>query len=265
MTEALDPAAVEALYAESPGRFIEARHDLVERLKEAGALDTAREARALRKPTTAAWAVNRIAREHPREMEALIAAGKDLASAQREVASGGSVDRLREAASERRRLVDLLVRAASQTLKDAGMAAARATLDEVSSTLMAIATNQEAAERVRRGVLDKELPAPAGFGDEQLDAALLASVSELPRRAGTDGAGDEAVTPAQQRKEREARRRADRLAAEAAKLERDAVRLERVAEAADAKATDARLAAALARRQADAARYSAEKASPQQG
>ncbi len=81
MVDELDPAAVETLYAETPDLFITARNELVASLKSAGRLDAAKQAMALRKPTVAAWAIDRIARDHARDIEALIAVGKDLASA----------------------------------------------------------------------------------------------------------------------------------------------------------------------------------------
>jgi hypothetical protein len=257
--KALDPEAVAALYAETPDRFVAARNELAARLKDAGDPDAAKQVTALRRPTVAAWAVDHLARDYARELDALIDVGRHLASAQRGTAVGGDADRLRETAGERRRLVDRLVRASAKALEDAGLSATRATLDKVTDTLMAIATDQEAAEKVRGGVIDKEVPAPAGFGDERLDAALLASVSELPRRPSTRG-GSRGASPTaqQQRKEVERARRADRSAAEALKLEEEADRLEREAKEADAKAVSAGRTAAAARRRADAARRRAD-------
>jgi hypothetical protein len=242
-----DPEGIEALYAETPDRFVAARNELAARLGSAGDLPAAKQVMGLRKPTVAAWAVDGLARDRPHELEALLAAGKDLASAQRQVAAGGGVERLRETADERHRLVDQLVRGAGIALQRAGMPATRATLDKVSDTLMAIATDQEAAERVRRGVLDKELPAPAGFGDERLDTALLASVSEMPKRSKADGGSRRSA-------------RADRLVAEALKLEQDANRLEREAKDAEMKAVSAARSAVAARRRAEAARRRVDEA-----
>lgn len=241
MGEIQDPEGVEALYAEAPGRFIAARNELAAQLGSAGDLLAAKRVSSLRKPTVAAWAVDTLARDHPVDLEALIRAGTNLASAQRAMAAGGGADRLREVADERRRLVELLVRASGNALQNAGLSAARAVLDKVSDTLMAIATDQEAAERVRRGVLDKELPASAGFGDDRLDSALLASVSELPKRSNAGADGRSAA-------------RAERLAAQARTLREDADRLEREAKEAEANAVSAARSAAAARRRADAAR-----------
>jgi hypothetical protein len=249
MGATVDPGAVEALYAEEPARFIAARTELVGRLKEQGDDEAARRVAALRKPTVAAWAVDRLARDHEDDVAALIEAGRGVATAQRRAGTAGGAQQLQEASADRRRLVDRLVRAAGKALQAAGMPAARSTLDKVSDTLMAIATDEEAADRVRRGILDKELPAPSGFGDQELDASLLASVTQLPRRAGRE---DDRPS-AGERKQAEARRRAEGLAAEADRLEEEADRLER-------SARDAEKAAASARRSAEAARKKAETA-----
>jgi len=252
----VDPGAVGALYAEVPGRFVAARNELAARLKERGDAEGASAVKALPRPTVAAWAVDALARDHAGDLEALVRAGEDLASAQRQVTAGAGADRLREVTEERRSLIDRLVRAAAKALEGAGMPAPRATLDKVADTLAAIASNRDAAARVQAGVLDKELPAPAGFGDERLDAALLASVSHLPRGP----ADDLAVSPRRQRKDRERARRSARLAEEATDLEETADRLERTAKDAEAAAASARKAAATARRRADAARRKAEQA-----
>ncbi len=249
----MEHEAIAALYATVPEDFVAERNALAARLKGGGDPDGAKRVKALRRPTVAAWAVDALAREHARDLEALISAGEDLASAQRQAAAGEGAERLREATDARRSLTDGLVRAAAEALEGAAMPAPRATLDKVADTLMAIAFDAAAAERVRTGELDKELPAPAGFGDERLDAALLASVTELPRH-------DAGVTPQQQRKERERERRVAKLAGEAEVLEGEATRLERTAKDAEAKAGSARKAAATARRRADVARRKADEA-----
>jgi hypothetical protein len=256
MGEAIDPGTVEALYAEPPDRFIAARKELAGRLKEAGDADGAAAVAALRKPTVAAWAVDRLARDHRADLDALIEAGRQVATAQRRAGTSGGAQQLQEASAERRRLVERLVRAAATSLESGGMSAARASLDKVSDTLLAIATDEEAAERVRRGVLDKELAAPAGFGDQTLDASLLASVTELPRRADRD----EARPTVGERRQAEARRKADRLADEAGRLEDEADELDRAAIDAEKQAATSRRAADAARKKAETARRRADDA-----
>jgi hypothetical protein len=257
----VDPNAISALYAEPPDGFIAARNELSARLKADGDAEGAKEVAALRKPSVAAWAVNTIARDRALDMDALIRLGKSLFEAQQHVSAEGGVDRLRDVGAERRRLVDRLVREAANALEGAGMSAARATLDKVANTLMAIATDEDASDRVSRGVLDKELPAPAGFGDEALDASLLASVTQLPTTSRASREGGPGLTPAQQRKEREAARRAERLETEAQELEAEAARLEREAKELEVKASSAARAASTARRRADTARRRAGDAS----
>ena len=252
---------VAALYAELPDRFVAARAELAAHLKESGDAEGAKRVKALRRPTTAAWAVDRAARTRSTELKSLIRADGDLAAAQRAAAAGSGAESMREATEERRRLVGLLVGAAKDELERAGMAAPRATLDKVENTFLAIASDEDAGDRIRRGTLDKELPAPAGFGDDRLDAALLASVSELPRPAGEPPPSSETkATPSQERRKRERAHRAAMLAAEAQSLEHEADRLERAAKEAESHAAGARKTATAARRKADAARRRAEAA-----
>ena len=160
---------------------------------------------------------------------------------------------MREIAATRAGLVDGLVRTAARALSDAGMPAARATLDKVRNTLMAIATDDAAAERVRSGILDKESPAPSGFGDQRLDSALLASVTELPSRSDPARAEPTAA-------ERRAMERRDRLKAEADRLGAEADELERAAERARHAADAATKEADAARKKAEAARRRADEA-----
>src|SRR4029077_13843274 len=120
---------VAALYAVAPDRFVAMRDELASHLKESGDPEAAKRVKALRRPTSAAWAVDRVARGRPGDLEALIRAGAELAAAQRAAAAGGGAESLREATEERRRLVGLLVAVARDELDRAGMAAPRATLD----------------------------------------------------------------------------------------------------------------------------------------
>src|SRR5205823_1201867 len=66
--DALDPSEVEHLYSEPLDRFIDARTELVKRLREQGSGDAAAEAGRLRKPTVPAWAVDQLARLAPEDL-----------------------------------------------------------------------------------------------------------------------------------------------------------------------------------------------------
>jgi hypothetical protein len=250
---------VEDLYAGPPDRFVASRNGLAARLKSAGEDAAATAVKGLRRPSVAAWAIDAAARSHGDDLDALIRAGEALGAAQRSMAAGGGADRLREITEERRRLIVRLVRAATRALEEAGLSSARATIDKVADTLTAISSDAEAAALVRRGVLDKELPPPAGFGDVMLDSASLASVTALPRRPAPADPGT-SRGPAQIRKEQERHRRAEQLSVAAKDLEVEADRLESVARAAASTAAEARKSAETARRRAQAARRKAQKA-----
>lgn len=151
------------LYTLDPDEFVAARDALVRDLKKRG--DTAEAARVatLRRPTVAAWAVNVTAREHPREVEALLASGNRLRAAQ-EKALRGDAGVLREATNDRRAAVATVAALVAGVLGDRASAQAGA----VSATLEAATVDEEVAALVREGKLDRERSAAAagfGFGD----------------------------------------------------------------------------------------------------
>src|SRR4051812_39551314 len=76
--------APEDLYGLPLEEFTPARDALAKELKAAGRKDEAAEVKSLRKPSLAAWALNRAAREHADAIERLRAAGADLRAAQDE-------------------------------------------------------------------------------------------------------------------------------------------------------------------------------------
>ena len=253
MTGRLKPKDIEALYSVAPDTFVEARTELASELKAAGDNEGAKEVSGLRKPTVAAWAVNRLAREQAGDIEALLKAGRRLAEAQRKTLAGGSGEALQSATRERRALMDRLVGAAEKILQTAGLSSARSNLDKVADTLSALATDEGAADRVRRGVLEKELPPPAGFGEGDLEAALAASAGMVRKTA----AGARRKPANGQMK---ARARAEELSMAAGQAEEEADRLERQAVEAERGATRARSEAEAGRQRAGQARRRAEEA-----
>ena len=131
------------LYALPIEEFTQARNDAATELRKAGRRDEAEEVKALRKPTALAGAVNRLVREHRDQVEEYLTAAAELRDAQ--VAGKGDV----AAATKREReTLDRLLRLAS---------------GEVRQTLQAAAVDDEAAEELRRGRLERELE-PRGFG-----------------------------------------------------------------------------------------------------
>jgi hypothetical protein len=131
------------LYALPIEEFTRARNDAATELRKAGRRDEADEVKALRKPTAAAGAVNRLMREHRDEVEEYLAAAAALRDAQ--LAGKGDVA---EATKHEREKLDRVLRLAS---------------GEVRQTLQAAAVDDAAADDLRRGRLERELE-PRGFG-----------------------------------------------------------------------------------------------------
>jgi hypothetical protein len=131
------------LYALPIEEFTSARNDAATELRNAGRRDEADEVKALRKPTSAAAAVNRLVREHGDQVEEYLAAAAALRDAQ--FAGKGDVA---AATKLERETLDRLVNLASA---------------EVRQTLQAAAVDDAAAEELRRGRLVRELE-PRGFG-----------------------------------------------------------------------------------------------------
>ena len=152
------------LYALPIEEFTSARNDAAAELRKEGRRDEADEVKALRKPTAAAAAANRLVREHRDQIEAYLAAAAALRDAQ--FAGKGDV-----AAATRleRKTLERLLRLAS---------------GEVRQTLQAAAVDDAAAEELRRGRLERELE-PRGFGT-LLSHAKPAPAKPKPAKAKRD-------------------------------------------------------------------------------
>jgi hypothetical protein len=254
----MDDGRIDELYGLPPEAFTAARTKLVKELKEAGDKEGAATAQAQRKPTVAAWAVNQLSRSAAREVEELLAVGRDLREAQKKALSGGGARGLQEAGARRRQLVDRLVQSAGLILDQGGSAPTRAHLDEVANSLMAATVDDEAAEAVRRGRLEKELPPPAGFGD----LGELATVIPMPKRPKPEAAPAAKGPPAKVETAADARalKRAQELAKEAEAAEAEAGRLADEADRAESDALRLQDEAGRAQRSAARARREAERA-----
>ncbi|MFN8232480.1 MAG: hypothetical protein U0V56_03070 [Actinomycetota bacterium] len=109
-----------ALYREPPETFIARRDAMARELKEAGDHAGAAAVRKLRRPTVAAWALNRLAADDPEGVGELLASGAALSDAQRDVIGGGSPAGLHDASAGRRALVTELAKRAGEILRDDG-------------------------------------------------------------------------------------------------------------------------------------------------
>lgn len=283
------------LYALPPEQFIAARDEAVKRAKAAGDRRLAAEIGKLRRPTVAAWVVNRLAQERPEMVEELLDLGEALRSAQRNLRG----DELRELSLQRRALVSALAREA------VGLARREHRRDnlpvaEVEATLTAALADPEVADMVRTGQLTRtveytgfgETPRPrlrllqGGSADPEIDVGRSnaptypstgrdrpTSTKERERDAGAraraerEAAEQEAAERAAEREAAERaeaeRREAERREAEraaAAELRRARATAHRELLAARTELADAEAARALAERAVLAARRRVEKA-----
>jgi hypothetical protein len=214
--------------------FTTARNDLAGRLKRAHQTEAAATVRALKKPSVVAWTANRLTRDEPAQVAALLEAGERLRQAQQRLLAGKgrAADLGVEAAAERETLRALL--ASGRRLL--GERASPSLLDRLGQTLRAAAVDEVGRLLLERGRLTEELKA-VGFG-------ALEAVKPARRRSDEVG--------------RAARERVTALRAEARALAAEA-------RAADAAASQSRRAAELlaeeaAQKRADADRAASELA-----
>jgi hypothetical protein len=227
----MDDSKVAALYRLPLTEFTPARDKLAAELASKGEKSEAKEIKGLRKPTVSAWAVNRLAHEHPDEMTSLLELRERLEEAV-------DANELRRLAGERRTLVSRLVAMAGELLEREGHASSPTTMEKVARTLQA-GESAEERELLLSGRLERDL-SPAGFGDFGF---ALVDLAEEP--------SEEDTAP---------RRKAEELAAAATQAEREAGELERAAARAEQQAQAAARAAAAARRKAESARARADRA-----
>jgi len=190
-------AATAELYGAAPEAFTERRGELAAAARDAGDRAAAKAIAALRRPTRAAWVVNRLARADPGAPPKLA----ELAAALRAAQEARNGPRLRELSAARGALVDAL---AAQALAVADVPDPAPSLRfEVSQTLTAALADPQVAADFAAGTLTRAvqwsgfgvLPADAEPDDEagQGEAARAAKRQEAAKRdgggAGRRGAG----------------------------------------------------------------------------
>jgi hypothetical protein len=156
--------AVAELYGADPDVFTERRKALVAAAREAGDRAAASAIGALRKPTRAAWVVNRLARADPDAPARLAALAAELRAAER--AKDGS--RLRELSADRGALIDALTdRALAAAAVPDPPPSLRA---EVTATLTAALADPRTAAAFAAGNLTKAAQwSGFGYGDFAAD------------------------------------------------------------------------------------------------
>jgi DNA repair exonuclease SbcCD ATPase subunit len=222
-------AAADQLYAADPAEFTDQRADLVAQARAAGDKNAARAIGALRRPTRAAWVVNRLARADPAAVGRLAGLGDELRAAESALDGG----RLRELSRDRRELLAELTR---QALDGAGLDDPPGALQqEVTGTLGAALADPRVAADVAAGQLVKAVQ-PGGFGfgplgDDQDTEGLV------PRSRPRPGPRPERARADRERAER-ARAELERQRRAIAEAEQTLAEADRAVEAAHAAEED---------------------------
>jgi hypothetical protein len=151
--------ALATLATVPPKAFTQQRDALAARLREAGDATTAAKVKARRVPTVPVWVVNRLALEHPDDVQALIAAAERVKGAQ---LGRGQAATLATATAGHRAALERLRARAAVMLRDAGGVATPDKLLRVQNTLTAAAVDAQARTALQEGHLERELTAP-GF------------------------------------------------------------------------------------------------------
>jgi hypothetical protein len=232
---------LDELYREPPGEFVAGRNRLARELRDGGDREASDRVKRLRRPTVAAWVINRVALTSPKLLEELAAASAGLEDAQRRALEGkdeGAAE-WRAAAQREQEATEAVVEAAEASARDAGHPPSARAMELVADTLRAAAADADLRGRVVAGRVEREQSAAT------LGTPLLAPSSK--RAAGGSTRRREA-TRARRERERleeelaEATEREERLRAQ---VERSASALrDQKARLADAK----REATALRRR-----------------
>ncbi len=231
-------AELDRLYGLPLTEFVGARDELAKQLRGDGRREEAEQVKGLRKPSVAAWLVNRLARERELDVQRLLNAGETLRKAQVEAAAGAS-EGFAEARRDEQRALERLAEAAREIAGREGVG--QAAVAQATQTLRAASLTDEGRELLKHGRLMEELE-PPGF--EALTGLVPARSRKPPRKAKA-----EPKRPAKQaarrrvQKLREAEREAEAAARaaerDAARAEREAAKLRERAAAARTKAETA--------------------------
>ena len=138
---------VDELYGLDAGEFVAARDERAREARGAGDRALADQVKGLKRPSAAAWVVNILVRNRPREIERLLRFGQSFREAQANLAG----DELRRLGRQRHQVLGALGQEASRLAQERGQSVSQAVERDVESTLDAALTDETAAEAVRSG------------------------------------------------------------------------------------------------------------------
>jgi hypothetical protein len=133
--------ALDELYAADPEEFVAERKRLAKGLKSEGHTEDAAHVTKVRKPTVAAWAMNRLARDQRRDVDLLLDSGHRMRTAQAGVLRGDARETFEQAQRIERDTIGRLVREAEQLLAERGGASATV-LEQIAASLHAAAVSE---------------------------------------------------------------------------------------------------------------------------
>ena len=225
---AYDDKVIRDLYTLPLDQFTAARDELAQRLKSEDDAEGAKRVSKLRKPSVAAWALNRASANNPEAVSRLLDSHQMLRKA-------GSRQALEEASETRRQAVAALTDAAMTELDKGSLQ----TRDRISRTLLAVATDTQGEADLAAGTLVRELePSGGGWGEMELppvpepdpaEQAALAAETARERARKLEAEADDAESQVEAAKETlaEARRRAKQARSAADKAVEEARRAEK--------------------------------------
>lgn len=143
------------------------------------------EVKALRKPSTAAWVVNRLVRAESGQVERVLAVGEALREAQRSM----SGEDLRALTRQRRQLTAAVTQTARRLAREAGLRVTEAVAVQVEATLTAAMLDAGCAAAVRSGLL---VTALASTGVGEVDALPAVALPAALGFTATPDPADEA-------------------------------------------------------------------------
>jgi hypothetical protein len=212
-------ATLDELYGLDPTEFTARRDGLAADARKAGDRELAAATKALRRPSVAAAAVNRMVRSEPEEIERLTTLGSGLRKAQEEL----SGDDLRALGRQRQQLIGGLVQQARRLADRSGRPITDAAAREVEATFEAALADEAAGRVVRQGRLVRSLQR-SGMDPVDLEGAAAGPASPSapmprPRAAapprGRESAADAIEAARAQRQADQNQRQADRETARA--------------------------------------------------
>lgn len=154
------------LYGVLPADFITTRDARAKELRGDGHEELAREVKALRKPTAAAWLVNLLARDGLAELS-------DLSGRMRDAQSNLDARAMKDAGRDRSRVVNALVDRAAELAREAdgSFRDSEAVREQLIATLVAAVADPGAEAAVTSGRLVTPL-SYAGFGEVDISDAV---------------------------------------------------------------------------------------------